>query len=193
VLWIDVPTWDGKWRCARLPPRLGQRNEPFRKLSAGACTASEGDLAAESRPAPHRVSASADFHLLVLTMRSPDSAPCLGLGDETHPFASSPQVPARPLKVTWLQRVDLRPVSVFRVSRLSPPRSDDALACLSALPGLGRRNAPFRKLSAGAFLAAEGDMAAENPGCIVLASPLNVPGRTRSGEDHMSGTLYASS
>ena len=28
-------------------------------------------------------------------------------------------------------------------------------------------------------------MAAQNPSCIVLASPLDVPGRTRSGEDHM--------
>ena len=25
MLWIDVPTWDGKWRCARLPPRLAPR------------------------------------------------------------------------------------------------------------------------------------------------------------------------
>ena len=128
VLWIDVPTWDGKWRCARLPPRLGQRNEPFRKISAGACTASEGDLAAESRPAPHRVSASADFHLLVLTMRSPDSAPCLGLGDETHPFASSPQVLSWPLRVTWLRRTPaasssllllMCPTGVLEVARIT--------------------------------------------------------------------------
>ena len=31
-----------------------------------------------------------------------DALACLSaLGDETHPFALSPQVPARPLKVTW--------------------------------------------------------------------------------------------
>ena len=69
-----------------------------------------------------------------LGMAGGDALACLlALGNETHPFASSPQVPARPVKVTWLQRVNLRRISVFRISGLSPPCSDDALACLSAL------------------------------------------------------------
>ena len=106
-------------------------------------------------------------------MAGGDALACLlALGDETHPFAHSPQVPARPLKVTWPRRVDLNGVSVFRSRGLSRPRSDDALRRLD------RRKASFRKLSAGVFLAFEGDMAAENPSCIVLATPLDVPGRT---------------
>ena len=118
-------------------------------------------------------------------MAGGDALACLlALGDETHPFALSPQVPARPLKVTWPRRVDLNGVSVFRSRGLSRPRSDDALRRLD------RRKASFRKLSAGVFLASEGDMAADNPSCIVLATPLDVPGRTRSGEDHIHAWHY---